>query len=1286
MRLPGAAVRGQGATRLHRRGQGGRGGVGGLGGRAGPGRRRGRAPASRWDRAGAGNARRGAGHTGGRRVDVYRPRAPSIAPAATTSEVSTKEPASAPQQTSPNAPQSDMEPLVENVFTVNNIHCKSCVNAVSSIVYSLSPKPVAVNTSLETKSVAVTHSVELTKYAIAAALKEGGFEVSSSSASDHGAGNSLLARWRRQRMHRKFCKTCNEEQSPLLSSLRHTLTNTTAPSAAAGDDKLLGGPLAEETDAHSTYDLVDVAVVSDDAPVDEYRAVFSVGGMTCAACTNAITAQVKMVEGVIDVNVDLLGHSATVVMQSEGLVDEVKETIEDVGYDCDLVEVLPTQPERSWKVTATIGGMTCASCVNSLTDAFKPVAFVKQATITLLTNSGTFIVDDPVRAPEIRDVIEDAGFDCGPIEIVEERSTTIKTQSRTVTVAVNGMYCEECPREINASLEAYGKALEVHSGPVTLSNSVIRMSYIPNPPSLTLRSIVDDLQSISPRFKFTIVHPPTLEERAQAIALRERKHLMYRMILSLIVSLPTFVIGIVYMSLASDHDPGKMYVMEPLWVGRVSRGTWAMFFMSTVVYFFAADIFHKKAFKEVRSLWKKGVPWTRRLFRFGSMNLLMSLGTTISYFASIALLILEAQDEGSVGYTTTYFDSVVFLTMFLLVGRLLEAYSKSKTASAISLLTNLRPKSALLLDVRTNQTEEIMIDYLEKNDIVRLLPGMSPPADAIIISGSTEFNESALTGESKPVEKTIGDQVYSGTSNTGGGVVDIRISASEGGSMLDQITDVVRQGQSKRAPIERVADILTGFFVPIVTLIAVSTWIIWLVLGESGALPDDYYDIDIGGWVVWALEFAISVFVVACPCGLGLAAPTAMFVGTGLAAKHGILPRGGGEAFQEGAQVDVVVFDKTGTLTEGGEPQITSTKFLSVEDRSISIQLARDLELNSTHPIGKAIIGYAEMENDKFEASANETGTAGTGVQLAGFTLKDIKETAGYGLKGYVAYTSAEEEADPHRVTECIIGNEKWMTQNGAVVTADETNAMLSWKQRGESVILLGLLRADEEVFRVTALFGASDKIREESPFVIAELQKRGIQTWMISGDNEITAKAVARVVGIPESQVIAGVLPQEKAEKVTWLQQTAGQRKPSYFSGRGKKERAIVAMVGDGINDAPPLTAADVGIAIGSGSDIALSSAKFVLVNSQLVSILTLFDISRKVFRRVKFNFMWAAIYNIIGIPIAAGVIYPIGHARLAPAWASLAMALSSVSVVCSSLLLKLYRAKNYTPKNYTA
>lgn len=447
--------------------------------------------------------------------------------------------------------------------------------------------------------------------------------------------------------------------------------------------------------------------------------------------------------------------------------------------------------------------------------------------------------------------------------------------------------------------------------------------------------------------------------------------------------------------------------------------------------------------------------------------------------------------------------------------------------------------------------------------------------------------------------------------------------------------EVVREGQTRRAPIERVADLVTGYFVPIITLLAILTWVTWLSLGLSGALPESYLDIQMGGWgkvasltslrwsltvflVVWSLQFSIAVFVVACPCGIGLAAPTALLVGSGLAAKSGILARGGGEAFQECAQVDIVVFDKTGTITEGGQPKVVGAEFsssISLEQEKL-LNLALSIEMASSHPVALAIREYCEERGSSSEEA------------------NDIEEIPGRGLKALF----------PSCSTEAIIGNAAWMEMHQATVDPQLEAFMDSCQSQGNSIAILAIKDRESALYVAAVAFAVADAIRPEAKAVIAGLQADGIQTWMLSGDNEKTAKVVAEQVGIPATNVIAGVLPHEKALKIEWLQQVGTKRPVTGLSrvfGGGLNNRAIVAMTGDGINDAAvsftlfalrwmvtqtalqALSAADVGIAIGSGSDVALSSASFILVSSNLKGILTLTKLSRKVFNRVKINFV---------------------------------------------------------------
>ncbi|KAB1671879.1 heavy metal translocating P-type ATPase, partial [Klebsiella pneumoniae] len=686
--------------------------------------------------------------------------------------------------------------------------------------------------------------------------------------------------------------------------------------------------------------------------------------------------------------------------------------------------------------------------------------------------------------------------------------------------------------------------------------------------------------------------------------------------------------------------------------------------LATPVYFFAADIFHVRAIKEILTMWRPGsrMPLLQRFYKFGSMNTLMSLGTTIAYVSSAAQMIAAGvRGDAKVPESRFYFDSVVFLTLFLLAGRLIEAYSKSKTGDAVGALAKLRPSTALLLEqdrVKGETTSTVDIDRLDSGDVIRVPHGASPATDGIILTGETNFDESSLTGESRPIKKTVGDEVYAGTVNKGGAIT-IRVTGASGKSMLDQIVDVVREGQTRRAPMEQIADILTSYFVPVITLIAVITWVIWLSLAFTGHVSQDDIRAS-GGPAAFAFQFAIAVFVVACPCGLALAAPTAIFVGGGIAAMHGILAKGGGEAFEKASKIDCVVFDKTGTLTEGGEPKITDSDILpdgeiSSLDKAALLSGLKAVEEQSSHPIAKAVVKFC-------------------GDDVPSAELERVEELPGRGMRA----------AYKNRGFDIAVGNEHLMRDLSATLSQKTVSQLQDWKAEAKSVALVAV-RATENgrsPWKLAAAMSISDQIREDAATVVKALRERGTQVWMLSGDNATTARAVAQRVGIPVDNVLAEVLPSEKADKVRYLQATLtatddGGRRARRLRHSYSTRRAMVAMVGDGINDSPALTSADVGVAIGSGSDVAISSADFVLASSRLWSVVTLLSLSRRVFGRIKVNFGWAVVYNLLAVPIAAGCLYAVrtpsgDHVRLDPVWAALAMAMSSISVVVSSLALR--------------
>ncbi|EWY79724.1 hypothetical protein FOYG_17119 [Fusarium oxysporum NRRL 32931] len=1069
--------------------------------------------------------------------------------------------------------------------------------------------------------------------------------------------NQAVERWYRgrkaadeetkRRRHMEHCEQCRTQQREAGSQ-----ENDRIPSSSASSDTETAG---------SPFVVIDSA----SAPTKVFQASISITGMSCSSCVGKITAALEQKPWMRSANVALLTQTATVEFDGEQNAEELVKIVDGLGYEASLEQVdeLPPASEAGpravvdlWKASYSIGGMTCSSCVATITRALESFPWTESVDVNLITNSATVVFKDRRHLNKIVEVIENVGYKAKLSDVIDLSKDTAQDGCRTASIRIDGMYCQHCPSRVSEALGRFGLRVTIEKS-ATLANPLMTVSYTPNSPDFTIRAILSAISTADQAFNPTIYHPPTVEERVRQMHTRIRQRIFYRVLLSVIVAIPAFIIGIVFMTLVPPSNKGRQYLMERL--RGVTRAEWALFIMATPVYFFAADVFHRRTIKELHSLWRRGsaVPILRRFYRFGSMDMLMSFGTTIAYFSSIVELIIAATlpDTMSMEGNTTYFDSVVFLTMFLLIGRLIEAYSKAKTGEAVTMLGKLRPTEALLVfpvdgHDGGDRTQSVPIDMLDFGDVVRIVHGGSPPWDGILFEGESEFDESSLTGESKLVKKTVGDPIYSGTVNKGG-PVSIRTTGTSGDSMLDQIIKVVREGQARRAPIERVADMLTSYFVPIVTVIAITTWLIWLSLGLSGTLPEEYLDVAVGGWPFWSLQFAIAVFIIACPCGIGLAAPTALFVGGGLAAKHGILVKGGGEAFQEASGLDIIVFDKTGTLTQGGEPKITDHQFLLSDDggwdEQTTLNVLGELEGNSSHPIGKAIVGFCKSKS------------------TMGAKAKHIEEIAGKGMKG-----SFNVEALSHPV-EVLAGNEALMAGHGIPFGSAASATLESWKGQAKSVVLVAarsMPPAADLSWRPLAIFAASDPLRPESRPVVETLHRQGLDVWMISGDNPTTARAVGAMLGIPPEHIIAGVLPEQKADKIKYLQRSQVRSTLRSFGRRSQHRRAIVAMVGDGVNDSPALTVADVGIAIGSGSDVAISAAEFVLIKSSLTTLLTLINLSRAVFRRVRFNFGWALVYNLVALPIAAGVLYPVRsggqHIRLDPVWASLAMALSSTTL----------------------
>ncbi|OJD16746.1 hypothetical protein AJ78_03125 [Emergomyces pasteurianus Ep9510] len=1215
-------------------------------------------------------------------------------------------------------PGTEETKLITTVLLVNNIHCASCVAYAKEVLFHI-PHILSVDVSILAHEVHVRHGPQVSTNDLVRSLIEAAFEVChASSRDDSGAEISDMdVSWgaspyierqlfraafhddprsqkRRNRAHIENCDACRLEEQRNTQGDEKKVQSRVPQSNAVGEKTRMDVAVSkkrETTIRESWTDRSDIPDLETGlAPTEEeYNASISISGMSCSSCAGSITSAIEELSFVKSVDVTFLTHSASLtILGPRENIDKVLSLIDDLGYEGELQDISlkqsPSVHRNLYTATASIGGMTCGSCVGTITRGVQELPFVTNVVVDLLGSSGKFEFEGLERLDEIKQTVEGLGYEivvteCVPLKAGETEQGSDGPLKRTAAIHIDGMFCHHCPEKIVNVVEAMeNESVSVDEYP-SLKKPVITVTYQPQPPSMTVRNIISTIESANDAFKASIYHPPTIEDRSRAMQLHERRRLLIRLLFVFIAAIPTFMIGIVWMSLVPSTNNIRKYFYEPIWAGQVTCLEWALFIITTPVMCFGADVFHVRAFKEIRALWRPGskVPILRRFYRFGSMNLLISAGTSVAYFASIAMIGVAARTKEHQAHMSSYFDTVVFLTMFILAGRFLEAYSKAKTGDAVASLGKLRPSEALLVvdspaisadASQGTNVQRVGVDLLEVGDIVNIPHGASPPADGIVInSGSYRFDESSLTGESKPVGKAPGDKVYSGSVNVGQPVY-IRVSDIGSTSMLDQIVAVVREGLTKRAPVEGVADIMTSYFVPVITLFAILTFVIWLGLGLSGRLPDDYLDSAQGGWAFWSLKFAIAVFVVACPCGLALAAPTALFVGGGLAAKRGILVRGGGEAFQEASKLEAIVFDKTGTLTEGGTLRVSDHEMLVVDEelQQVAWELARILEESSTHPIARAIADFcAEQSSVSVLSSA-------------------LTEIPGQGMKGKFSLIVKDVEIE----YEAAIGSQRLLDSLVGEGEGDRyflSNTLTKYQSAAKSTAILSIRKLSDGAssFVPAIVFATSDPIRAEAAGVIASLQSKNIEVFMCSGDNKTTAHAVAATIGIPASNVMANVLPPQKAEYIRQIQEN---KLHGTTTKKNSNKRRIVAFVGDGTNDSPALTAANVSIAMASGSDVAVNSAGFILLNSDLTTILELCTLSRRVFNRVKWNFGWAAIYNMILVPVAAGVLFPIvmgkklkedgtvmnEHWRLDPVWASLAMALSSISVVVSSLALR--------------
>lgn len=811
------------------------------------------------------------------------------------------------------------------------------------------------------------------------------------------------------------------------------------------------------------------------------------------------------------------------------------------------------------KLILNIEGMSCAACAKHIEKITGRIEGVSESNVNFASEKLSILFDENIVPLEkIEGVVKKSGY-------------KITLLSETKSFKIEGMTCVACAKNIE---KAILKLEGIQSASVNFASEKLRVSYDKN----ILRE--SDIMEAVKKSGYKLVNDENAIDTDKERKEKEIKSIWNRFVWSAILSFPLLILAmgpmileLVGSDLLESLHSKEIAIIELL--------------LTTPVMILGRKYF-TGGFKAL-------------ILKSPNMDTLIAMGTSAAYIFSVygvfAIFVLDETFH-------LYFESAAVILTLITLGKYLESVSKGKTSEAIKKLMNLTPKTAKV--IRDNKEIEISTDDVIINDIIIIKPGERMSVDGIIIEGTSIVDESMLTGESMPVSKKVGDSVYGASINKNG---SIKYKATKIGkdTILSQIIKLVEEAQGSKAPIARLADIVSSYFVPVTIFLSIASSLYWyFIAGES---------------LSFSLTIFVSVLVIACPCALGLATPTAIMVGTGKGAENGILIKSG-ESLETAHKIQTIVFDKTGTITNG-KPKVTDILVNNISEEKI-LKFAASAEKNSEHPLGEAIV------KDAIER---------------GFTLyesKNFKAIPGCGL---------ETEIEGKNV---LIGNEKLMRENNI--------DLLDFENKAKEIAMLGrtpmYIALDNSISGIIAV---ADTIKENSKKAIEGLHEMGIKTIMITGDNKHVAENIANQVGI--DVVLAQVLPNEKAENIEKLK---------------NEDNKTIAMVGDGINDAIALSKADIGIAIGNGEDIAIESADIVLMRSDIMDVLYAIKLSRATIKNIKQNLFWAFLYNVIGIPIAMGILYMFGGGLLNPMLAALAMSLSSVSVISNSLRLKGFKIKN--------
>ncbi|KFW93257.1 Copper-transporting ATPase 2, partial [Phalacrocorax carbo] len=995
-------------------------------------------------------------------------------------------------------------------------------------------------------------------------------------------------------------------------------------------------------------------------------AVIRIDGMTCNSCVQSIEGTISQRQGVQCIAVSLADGTGTVHYDpavTNG--EELRAAIEDMGFDASVLtepprqgsasDALPDSPHldgpnqpseaTTEKCFLQITGMTCASCVSAIERNLQKEDGIVSVLVALMAGKAEIKYKPEFIQPlEIAQLIQNLGFEA---TIIEDHAET----EGNVELLITGMTCASCVHNIESKLM---RTNGISYASVALATCKAHIQF--DPEITGPRDIIKIIEEIG-------FHASVARRVPNAHNLDHKKEIQQwrkSFLCSLLFGIPVLII-MIYM-LISDGEHHESMVLEQNLIPGLSILNLLFFVLCTFVQFLGGWYFYVQAYKSLKH-------------KTANMDVLIVLATTIAYVYSCVILIVAIIEKAEKS-PVTFFDTPPMLFVFIALGRWLEHIAKSKTSEALAKLISLQATEATVVTLGPDHSiireEQVAVELVQRGDIVKVVPGGKFPVDGKVIEGSSMADESLITGEAMPVTKKPGSTVIAGSINAHGSVL---VNATHVGNdtTLAQIVKLVEEAQMSKAPIQQLADKFSGYFVPFIIIISTVTLIVWITIGFINFdviqkyFPNQNKRVSKAELILrFAFQTSITVLSIACPCSLGLATPTAVMVGTGVAAQNGILIKGG-KPLEMAHKIKTVMFDKTGTIT-CGVPKVMRVLLLgdmAVLSLKKVLAVVGTAEASSEHPLGVAVTKYCkeELGTQSLGYCTDFQAVPGCGISCKVRGVEAVLGMAVEGLDkpdtnrsrdssaplGDNALITLSESHGPSasQTYSVLIGNREWMRRNGLHIANDVNDAMTDHETKGQTAILVAIDGV------LCGMIAIADTVKQEAALAVHTLKNMGIDVVLITGDNRKTAKAIATQVGI--KKVFAEVLPSHKVAKVQELQ-----------NGRRK-----VAMVGDGVNDSPALARADVGIAIGTGTDVAIEAADVVLIRNDLLDVVASIHLSKRTVRRIRINLILALIYNLLGIPIAAGVFMPVGLV-LQPWMGSAAMAASSVSVVLSSLQLK--------------